>query len=309
MGTLKGVESFVRAVEEGSIAAGARRLGISAAAASQNIARLEQQLDTRLLTRTTRSIALTESGQVYYQRVKQVTRDLEQAKAEVGELHGQPQGKLRIASSGAFGRHVLSPLVPAFARHYPRVAVELILTDHNVDHVREDIDISIRFPQQLEPGLVARKIAQVPLRFCASPAYLQKYGMPQDPDQLREHQCLVFRLPYDGRLLGWVFVRAGVRFEAELNPVIISNDIDSLAKLAVEGAGIARIGAFLSDELIEQGKLQPLFLSNGNINHSATADIEPLDFYACYRDRPSAGGKVRLFLDYLVANVPSAWRV
>ncbi|MCB5185706.1 LysR family transcriptional regulator [Methylobacillus gramineus] len=308
MDTLKGVESFVKAVDEGSIAAGARRMGISAAAASQNIARLEQNLGTRLLARTTRSIALTESGQIYYQRVKQVVNDLEEAQAAVGELHGQPQGKLRIASSGAFGRHVLSPLIPVFAQRYPRVSIELILTDHNVDHVREEVDISIRFPQQLEPGLVARKIAQVPLRFCASPAYLDQYGVPHDPAQLREHQCLVFRLPYDGRLLGWVFVREGVRFEAELNPVIISNDIDSLAKLAVEGAGIARIGAFLADALIEQGKLLPLFLSNPDAEHSASADIEPLDFYACYRDRPSAGGKVRLFLDYLMENVPAAWR-
>ncbi|WP_268866827.1 LysR family transcriptional regulator [Methylobacillus arboreus] len=303
---LKGITSFVRAVEEGSIAAGARRLGISAAAASQNIARLEQQLGTRLLTRTTRSLALTESGQLYYQRVQSVIEELAHAQLELSELAGEPQGKLRIASSSAFGRNVLAPLVAQFAILYPRLRVELVLADHYVDHIREDIDLSVRFSQQLEPGLVARRIARVPLRFCASPAYLAQHGTPRDPDELIHHQCLVVRLPFDGRLLGWAFLRQGLRFEAKLNPTLVCNDIDSLAGMAVAGAGIARIGAFAADRLIAEGRLIALFETT-EIN-AAPVEIEPLDFYACYRDRQAATGKLRLLIDFLVEHIPAQWQ-
>lgn len=315
MDTLKGLESFVKAVEEGSIAAAGRRLGISAAAASQNIARLERQLGARLLVRTTRRLALTESGQLYFQRVQSIVRELEQAQADIADLGGEPQGRLRIACSAAFGRNVLAPLLPAFARRYPRLMIELVLADHYVDHIAEDIDLSIRFAQQLEAGLVARRIARVPMRFCAAPSYLAQHGVPQDPDELHRHHCLLFRSPMDGRLLGWGFLREGVRFEPRLNPVMISNDIDSLARFAVDGAGIARIGAFIADPLIEQGLLQPLFLPQEKKSlrraqraQTAQADIEPLDFYACYQDRQVAQGKQRLFLDYLEQNMPSAWR-
>lgn len=317
MDSLKGIESFVRALEEGSIAAAGRRLGISAAAVSQNIARLEQQLGTRLMVRTTRRLALTESGQVYFQRVQSIVHELEQARAELSDLHGEPQGKLRIACSAAFGRTVLAPLMPAFARQYPRLVMELVLADHYVDHIAEDTDISIRFAQQLEPGLVARRIARVPLLLCAAPAYLSQHGTPQDPDELHLHQCLLFRSPMEGRLLGWGFLRNGVRFEPRLNPTMISNDIETLARFAVDGAGIARIGAFIADPLISQGLLVPLFLPKSASGTrmevdvieagTAQADIEPLEFYACYQDRRAANGKLRLFLDYLIENIPAAW--
>lgn len=313
MESLKGVESFVRAVEEGSIAAAGRRLGISAAAASQNIARLEEQLGTRLLIRTTRRLALTESGQRYFQRVQCIMQELELAQSDLDDLRGEPQGVLRIASSAAFGRHVLAPLLPAFSRLYPRLMPELVLADHYVDHVAEDIDVSIRFAQQLEPGLVARRIARVPLRFCASPDYLARHGAPETPEDMLAHQCLLFRSPMDGRLLGWGFVRDGVRFEPRVNPKMICNDIDSLSRFALDGAGIARIGAFVADPLVESGHLRALFEPVAGTRKQSDkgkmqAAIEPLDFYACYQDRRAVNGKLRVFLDYLDAHLPAQWR-
>lgn len=307
--TLSSINSFIKAVEAGSIAAGARQLGISPAAASQNIARLEAHLGTRLLTRTTRTLALTESGTLYYEQVRHVVRDLEQAQTSVSELQGQPQGRLRIASSAAFGRHVLAPLVPGFTARYPKVSLELVLTDRSVDHIKEDIDVSIRFKQQLEPGLVARRIATVPMVFCASPAYLAKHGTPTCPEDLAAHACLMFRLPVDGRLLGWGFVRDGLRFEAQVQPAIISNDIDALAQLALAGAGIARLGAFLATPLVRAGKLQALLTTPGPRQrpHIAQADGEPLDFHVCFQDRHAVTAKVRALVDYLVEAMPSAF--
>lgn len=307
MDTLRSIESFVKAVQAGSIAAGARLQGITAAAASQNIQRLEKSLGTRLLIRTTRKLAMTESGELYYAEVQHTIEALARAQSVITEFHGQPQGRLRIGSSVAFGRHVLMPLIPAFTRNFPKVSIELVLSDHSLDHVTEDIDISIRFKQQLEPGLVARKIATVPVLFCAAPAYLQRKGIPQAPEALSEHDCLLFRIPVDGRLLSWTFNRNGMLYEPEIKPSIICNDIDSLHRLAREGAGIARLAAFVANEDIAKGLLIPLFQPSSTYPDMMVAESLPLEFYACFRDKHAMTNKVRAFMDYLVSEMPSSW--
>lgn len=305
MDTLSGINSFVKAVEYGSIAAAARQLGITAAAASQNIARLEQYMGVRLLTRTTRRLALTESGRVYYAKVGDVLQQLELAKSAVTELRGAPQGRLRVATSVAFGRHILAPLIPAFSARYPAVSVELILTDHSVNHIKEEIDISIRFKQQLEAQLVSRRLVTIPMIICASPEYLRNAGRPIEPEELKHHACLLFRLAFDGLLLRWGFIRNGVRFEPEIHPSIISNDIDTLAQLAVAGAGIARLGSFIAAPLIASGQLEALFDTRASKNISTQADAEPMDFHVCYRDRHDVSLKMRVLIDYLVECIPA----
>lgn len=158
---------------------------------------------------------------------------LARAQSVITELHGQPQGRLRIGSSVGFGRDVLMPLIPAFSSLFPQVSLELILSDRSLNSVAEDIDISIRFKQQLEPGLIARKIATVTVLFCASPDYLQRKGIPKMPEDLSQHDCLFFRIPVDGRLLNWSFNRNGMLYEPEISPSIVCNDIDSILQLAV----------------------------------------------------------------------------
>lgn len=303
MDTLRSIESFVKAVQAGSIAAGARLQGITAAAASQNIQRLEKSLGTRLLVRTTRKLAMTESGELYYAEVKSIVESLAQAQSAITEFHGQPQGRLRVGSSVAFGRHVLMPMIPAFTRSYPRVTLELVLSDSSLDHVTEDIDISIRFKQQLEPGLVARKIASVPVLFCASPDYLQRKGVPRDPAELSEHDCLMFRVPVDGRLLNWTFDRHGELYEPEIKPSIVCNDIDSLWQLAVAGAGIVRLAAFVANDDVHTGRLVPLFESASGKSKEHLS----LEFYACLRDKHAMTNKVRVFMEHLVTEMPRDW--
>ncbi|WEX78338.1 LysR family transcriptional regulator [Sinorhizobium numidicum] len=306
MDTLRGVESFVRSVEEGSIAAAARKLGITPAAASQNIARLERTLGTRLLSRTTRQLGLTESGRIYYDRVRGVIHDLEQAAAAVSMLNDEPRGSLKIASSVTFGRHVIAPLVPPFAARHPDVSIELVITDRSTDHIGEGIDISIRFGQQLEPGLIARKLASVPMMICAAPSYIARRGRPETPEELQHHDCLTYRFAVHGRLFRWGFVRDGARFEPELRSTIISNDIDTLAQMAIAGAGVARLGAFIANPLIEQGLLVPLF-SGDTTRGIASVDHEPLDFYACFLDRHAETPKIRAFIEHAVKSLKGRW--
>ncbi|QRM54681.1 LysR family transcriptional regulator [Sinorhizobium sp. BG8] len=305
MDTLKGIEAFVRSVEEGSIAAAARRLGITPAAASQSIARLEKSLGTRLLQRTTRRLGLTESGKVYFGRVRGVIEDLDLAAAAIAPRDDTPRGELRIASSVAFGRHVLAPAVSSFIQRYPDVSVELVMHDGAIDHIAESIDISVRFGQQLEPALIARKLVSVPMPICASPSYIARKGMPKTPEELEHHDCLIYRLPVHGRLFRWAFLRDGVRFEPKLRATVVSNDIDTLAELALSGAGIARIGSFISAPLIEKGKLVPLFAGDPSAGIAAV-EHEPFDFYACYLDRHAQTAKVRAFIDHTQRTLRSA---
>ncbi|MFZ6747736.1 LysR family transcriptional regulator [Undibacterium sp. Ren11W] len=305
MDTLSGINSFVKAVESGSIASAARQLGITPAAASQNIARLEQYMGVKLLTRTTRKLSLTESGDVYYTKVSDILHRLELAKSAVTQLQGVPQGRLRIATSITFGRHIIAPLIPAFCARHPTLSIELISTDFNVNHSNDDVDISIRFKQQLEAHLVSRRIATVPMIICAAPAYLEKAGIPRTPEELSEHACLLYRPAFNGLLLRWGFIRNGLHFEPELRPSIISNDVDSLTQMAVAGAGIARLGSFIAAPLIASGQLQALFVKSSNGQDNGSLDAEPLDFYVCYRDRNEVSLKMRLFIDYLLECLPA----
>jgi DNA-binding transcriptional LysR family regulator len=307
MDLLNAIRSFIKVVEAGSIAGGARALGLSPAAVSQNLARLEAHLQVRLLSRTTRSMALTPAGSLYYERVRHIERDLAMAEQAVTTPDSEPQGRLCIASSSAFGRHVLAPLIPAFAARYPQLSIELMMTDRKVNHAREDVDVSLRITPQLEDHLLARHVARIPFICCASPGYLASAGWPATPEALREHRCLVFRYPVDGRFLTWGFMRDGLRFEAQFGPVLISDDIDALTQMALNDGGITRLAEFIVRPYLETGRLVPLFEFSPDA--LAYARPEPMDVYLCLADRFAMTGKVRVFMDYLQDCLGDSWRV
>ncbi|WP_313171240.1 LysR substrate-binding domain-containing protein [Stenotrophomonas sp.] len=307
MNILHAIRSFIRTADAGSLAAAARTLGISAAAVGQNIARLEAYLGVRLFNRTTRQLALTERGALYLAQVRHIERDLQRAQAAVTDPDAMPAGRLRIASSAAFGRHVLAPLLPALQQRYPRLEMELLLADRSVDHAHEDVDVSIRIEPQLEEGLVARPIAQVPFVFCAAPAYLAIAGTPRTPDELHEHRCLLFRYPLDGRYLRWGFVRDGLRFDAEVQPALVSDDIDALAAMAARGGGITRLASFVASPYLARGELQALFQDEASSD--AQASPEPMRLFLCVSDRRDLTPKVRSLLQHILDALPPAWRI
>ncbi|QNH22098.1 transcriptional regulator [Xanthomonas sp. GW] len=307
MNLLQSIRSFIHTVEAGSVAGGAKTLGVSAAAVSQNIARLEAHLGVRLLNRSTRSLALTERGALYLQQVRRVELDLERARQSVADPQAEPEGRLRIASTAAFGRHVLAPLLPALAVRHPRLSIELLSADHRVDHAQEGVDVSIRIEPQLQDGLVARCIAAVPFVFCAAPEYLARAGTPATPEQLKDHACLLLRWAVDGRYLRWGFVRDGLRFDVEVAPALVGDDIDALAAMAAAGGGITRLAAFVAQPYLQRGALRALF--EDAAAGAADAAPEPMRLYLCVADRRDFTPKVRALQEHLVAGLPPAWRV
>jgi DNA-binding transcriptional LysR family regulator len=299
MDRFRSVECFVTAVEASSIAGAARKLGVTPAAVSQAIRKLEDSLHVTLLTRTTRSISLTEAGSDYYARVKPLTLELQAAGEEIAAREGEITGRLRIACSVAYGRHRIARLAARFAALHPKLQLELFLSDSNVDHVNEDIDVSVRFGLQLEPGLIARKIAVEPMFMCAAPSYLERRGWPITPDDLSQHDCLTFRFPVDGRLMRWSFTNDGVRTTPVIRSFITANDVDSLAEMALEGLGVTRLSNFIVERHLAEGRLKALFTGE----HGPRVDSEPFEFHACYLDRRARSEKVRLFIDFLLTSL------
>lgn len=290
------INTFIRVVENGSIAAAARAKGMSPAAVSQSVARLETHLGVRLLSRTTRSMTLTESGKRYFEKVRHIPHDIDLA-SQAAAIETKPQGSLCIATTAAFGRHVLAPLMPAFKQTYPDIDIELISTDRNVDHRLEGVDVSIRIEAQLNDQLIARKIASLPFIFCAAPSYLARAGIPKTPEDLSQHACLVFRYPTDGRFLPWTFMVNGQPVNAKLNPEFISDDIDIIAKITENGGGIARLASFIAQPLLESGQLIPLFYSDQGEKSDVVAS--PMNIYACVNERSALNAKVRAFIAFL----------
>ncbi|WP_407715393.1 LysR family transcriptional regulator [Comamonas testosteroni] len=303
MPNLRAIETFVKALEGGSIASAARQLGISPAAASQNIARLERELGTRLITRTTRSMALTEAGERYLARVAPVLDELEKAQSDLSLIHGELQGRLRIACMSAFGRHMLAPLLPAFTALHPRLELELLITDRHVDVLKEDVDISVRYRDVLEPGMSVRLLASAPRILCASPRYLQQHGRPQTAQDLLEHACLLYRRERDGRIMRWPFLRDGQRTDPQQKIAAIGSDIDALVEFAAAGGGIAWAGSFIVHEELRRGRLVPLALKPARKGQLQFEDV-PLDFFACFKDRQYVPAKVRALVDYLLQVLP-----
>jgi DNA-binding transcriptional LysR family regulator len=304
MNLLGAIASFIKVVEAGSIVGAAKTLGVSAAAVSQAINRLESHLGTRLLQRTTRSMSLTENGALYYEKVQRIARDLESAQSAISTAQTPLQGRLCIASTSAFGRHVLAPLIAGFAARHPHLILELSTTDRKINHIQDGIDLSLRTKPQLEDGIIARKMASVPFIVCASPAYLERAGWPGSPEELQQHACLAFRYPLDGRFLRWGFIRDGQRYDATINATAISDDIDALAQMASYDAGIARLAEFVAAPYIESGRLVPLFEQR---NAAAYAYAEPLDIYVCIQERDAITPKVKAFMNYLTECLETRW--
>jgi len=289
------IGTFIRVVENGSIAAAARAKGMSPAAVSQSLSRLEGHLGVRLLSRTTRSMTLTENGKRYFEKVRHIPDDVELASQAAAHVT-KPKGPLCIATTAAFGRYVLAPLMPAFKASFPDIDIELISTDRNVSHHLEGVDVSIRIEAQLNDQLIARKIASLPFIFCAAPAYLDRAGTPQTPEDLSQHDCVVFRYPTDRRFLPWSFMVNGQLVNAKLNPSFISDDIDIIAKIAVSGGGIARLASFVAQPLIDAGQLRPVYWS---VHSESNIESLPMDIFACVTERSALNSKVRAFIEFL----------
>jgi DNA-binding transcriptional LysR family regulator len=290
---------FARVIERGSFSAAAEDLEITPSAVSKTITRLEDRLGVRLLHRTTRRLALTSEGEVYFARVRQILSDIEEMEAEVGRVRGSPRGRLHVNASIAFAVHQLAPALPAFLTRYPDIQVDLSITDRVVDLVEEHADVTIRNGRIGDMALSARKIAEFERTICAAPSYLSRLGTPRTTADLAKHICIGMTTTSTN---SWPFRgRKGIE-RVEIAPRVTTDNGEAALRLALDGAGIIRLSDMMVGEPISRGLLVSLL--------DDVHDSEPLPVSALFLAGRHRLPKVRVFLDFLVERFSSApWRI
>ncbi|NTJ66853.1 LysR family transcriptional regulator [Agrobacterium rhizogenes] len=286
MTNLGDLEIFASVVATGSMSLTGRALGFSPAVISKRIKRLEDRLGTRLLQRTTRQISLTEAGQGFYDRVLAILAGLEEAEAYIAGRSSQMHGTLKISAPTSFGRLHIAPHLNSFMQAHPELALNLVLSDEFVDIVGGGFDLAIRIAELTDSSLVARRLAPVRRVLCASPAYIDTHGLPQDIDDLRRHICLPAHNLDPWRLEG---PKGSLIFRPEGR--LITNSSEVVREAVIAGLGIALrstwdIGGELRDGRLVQ--VLPAYEGSHNVTLSAV-----------YPSRQFLPAKVRVFIDFL----------
>jgi DNA-binding transcriptional LysR family regulator len=287
------LELFAAVARKGSFAAVAKEQSVDPSSISRAIADLEAELGLRLFQRTTRSMRLTEAGDLYLARVEPLIEEFTRARDDAMQVTGAPRGLLRLTASVTFGQMRIVPLLADFRSRYPTLKLECIFTDANVDLVAERIDLAVRLAPTIEGDLIASKLMDTRYRVVASPDYLARCEPLAKPSDLSRHVVLLFSLrAYRTR---WLFRDAGGREEA----VPITGDITlspagSLLTAALSGLGPALLPDWLVDDAIAAGTLVNVFPG-----HAATATTFETGAWLVYPSRAYLPGKVRVMADYL----------
>lgn len=280
---------FAKVVESEGFSAAARDLGLTPSAVSRQIGHLEDRLGTRLLNRSTRKVSLTMVGTQFYKRCVEVDRNVTDAEALVLSLVDHPQGVMNVSSTSAFAKSQLMPLLPEFLELNPDLKISLELSDRPIDLVEDQIDVAIRFTEQVNDiSVVAHKLATNQRVFCASPAYIEAHGMPQSPAELSQHNCL--RLSTLDAFNTWDLGDSDHKRIQLINGNFEINSTDGLYHAALSGLGIARLSTYLVNNAVREGKLV----------HVLPDHIEDdSSILAIFSNKKNLSPNVRAFVDFL----------
>jgi DNA-binding transcriptional LysR family regulator len=279
-----GMLVFAEVVSTGSFTAAARRLGLSKASVSREVARLERRLGAQLLRRTTRSMSLTEVGEVFYAGCQRVAEEAEQAERSVGALQAEPRGEIRFNAPVSLGQFHIAPRLPEFLARYPKVRVQFDLVDRMVDLVSEKVDLAVRVSGQLrDASMVRRRLCPIRFVVCAAPGYLRRHGAPRAVADLERHNCLGIHASPWGPMLS----RArAVRLHGDLQ---IDNG-DALRRVALLGHGVVLLPTYLVGDDLRAGRLVRILPEELALEASA---------FAVYPHSRTPSPKVRALVDYL----------
>ncbi|EXL06072.1 LysR family transcriptional regulator [Brucella anthropi] len=287
MDRLTGMRVFVKAVESGSISSAAHELEMSSQLAGKQIRALELGLGVRLLTRTTRRQSLTDSGQVFYERAKNILAEMDLAEALMAETRSEPRGRLRISAPVTFGSHALAPELSEYLRRHPEVSVDLNLTNRNVDLVEEGFDVIFRAGDLPDSSLIAKRLAPYRLILCAAPAYMDSASSLKTPQDLVEHECLIFT--HSSLRTHWSFIGPEGEVTISITGRFCANSGEALRAAALSGMGILFQPYELVADEISSGKLIRLL-----------PEYEPPSraLHALYASDRQMTPKLRSFLDF-----------
>jgi DNA-binding transcriptional LysR family regulator len=288
---------FSAVVEAGSFTGASHVLDMSKAAVSRYVAELEERLGVRLLHRTTRKLSPTTEGEIFHARCRELLDNLDEAEAEITSRSGEASGLLKVNVPVTFGLMHLAPLWPALLARYPKLELDITLSDRVADLVEEGFDLAVRIGQLPASSLISRKLASTRMVLCASPDYLQRRGEPAHPDQLLQHDVISYSLFSSGE--NWSFTGPDGQVSVKVAPRVRTNSGDTCRAAALQHQGVV---------------LQPTFIVGADLAQGTLREIMPgyrsieLGVYAVYPTRKFVSPKVRLLIDFLVeAFAAPAW--
>lgn len=281
---------FIAVLETGSFVAASGRLGVSSGQASKMLSRLESDLGVQLIKRTTRALAPTEIGQVYYERVKVLLEERDELDASIRKISGEPSGRLRITAPMSFGSVQLMPALLVFAERYPGISLDVSFSDRLADLVEEGFDLAVRVGRLADSSLIARRLCDARIVTVASPAYIQAHGMPQRPEDLSRHVCIIdtnFRNPHT-----WFFrdTVSGQSVPVSVSGRIALSNGEACLTAAERGLGVACLPSFIAGLAMREGRLLSLL---------PDAEAPALGVHALFPPARHLAAKVRALSDFL----------
>jgi DNA-binding transcriptional LysR family regulator len=288
MDPLEGIATFAAVVEAQSFSGAARDLNRSKAAVSSQIQRLEDRLGVRLLHRTTRRLSMTDEGRAYYEHARRIMDEARDAEDALENLSAEPRGVLRLNAPMSFGIRHLGGAVAEFMQRHPDVEVDLVLNDRQVDLVEDGFDMGIRIARLGDSSLIARRVAPCRRIVVASPEYWKRRGKPEHPDDLKDHDILLYSYLAEPGV--WSFKGPEGPITVNVDGRLRANNGDVLLEAAKEGLGVDLVPTFFCCDELMDGSLEPALLEY---------EDDPIFIYAVYPHRRHVATRVRVFVDFL----------
>ncbi|MBN3789145.1 LysR family transcriptional regulator [Burkholderia sp. Ac-20353] len=256
MDTLLSMRVFTRIVETGSLTRAADTSGLTTPRVSALLRTLEQHLGCRLLNRTTRRLSLTEDGQAYYERCVAVLCEIDDMEASMSHSRSAPRGRLKVSLPPAMAKQIVVPALPAFLAAHPDITVELGVTDRQIDLVGEGVDCVVRVGALDDSGMIAKRIGSLTTCTCASPAYLERHGVPETIDDLTRHIAVSHVSADTGRPRSWDFVVDGDTHIVQMRGTVAVNEADTHIACGLAGLGLIKTTLFFVEPHLKSGALQ-----------------------------------------------------
>lgn len=288
MDQLGAMRAFIRVVQTGSFSAAAREQNTSQATISKKVAALEAKLGIKLLTRSSRDLSLTQVGSNYFDKCVAIIAELDEAEASARSEVALPQGVVRLTAPVVFGRQVIAPILPEFLSLYPKIKVDLALSDKHVDLISEGVDVAIRARQLEDSSLVARHLFDNPMLLVASPEYLARQGEPTEPEALKRHNCLVYSLLKTVNI--WHFCHNDKDISVTVNGNFQCDNGDAILELTLSGVGLAQLPIWMVDGHLSSGRLKQVM---------SDYVAKPLPFNAIFPQSRYVPLKVRSFVSFI----------
>jgi DNA-binding transcriptional LysR family regulator len=288
---------FARVVQAGSFTAAAAELHMPKSTVSRKVTELETRLKSRLLQRTTRKLSLTDAGRTYYDYCARIAGEIDEAERAVSSLQQRPRGLLRVTAPANFG--FLAPIISDFLRRYPEVSIELLSTTRRVDLIEERYDLAIRAGTLADSTMISRSLGSVGWFLVATPAYLRKRGRPRAPQDLEQHDCLLFGAA--GMAAGLQLERADRSEQVALSPRLVATEVEILHDAVTASVGITVLPAYLCVDDLRAKRLE-------RVLRDWTLPPTPMQFV--YPSTRHVSPKVKFFVDHVHARLtPPPWEL